>query len=153
INYGMRYEYHPPFLDALDNIAVFLPDYYALGVRGAVAVPDPGMRLTNSIFAASIAPTPILTASQVGLNNTLHRSQKSSFAPRIGFAWRPFANGKTVIRGGYGRFIEAMLGTLTSAGWAVSASSVGSYTNSLVNGKPVLTMASPFPANLAQPGI
>ncbi len=134
-----------------------LPDYYAVvngvGVRGAVAVPDAGMRLTNNIFAASIAPTPIVTASSVGLSQTLHTSQRSSFAPRIGFAWRPFGDGKTVIRGGYGRFIEAMLGTLTSAGWAVSASSVGSYTNSLVNGQPVLTMASPFPANLAQPGI
>jgi hypothetical protein len=72
----------------------------------------------------------------------------------VGFAWRATADGKTVIRGGYGRFIEAMLGTLTSAGWAVSASSVGSYTNTLVNGKPLLTLdGTPFPANLAQPGI
>ena len=157
INYGMRWEYHPPFTDALDNIAVFLPDHYAVingvGVRGAVAIPDEGARLTNAIFAASIAPTPIFKASELGLSQTLHTSQRSSFAPRIGFAWRATADGKTVIRGGYGRFIEAMLGTLTSAGWAVSASSVGNYTNSLVNGAPVLTLANPFPANLAQPGI
>lgn len=157
INYGMRWEYHPPFLDALDNIAVFLPDAYSVingvGVHGAVVVPDDGLHLTNSIFAASIAPTPIYTATQAGLSQTLHQSQKTSFAPRVGFAWRPFADGKTVIRGGYGRFIEAMLGTLTSAGWAVSASSVGSYTNTLVSGKPQLTLASPFPSNLAQPGI
>ena len=157
INYGMRWEYHPPFLDALSNIAVFLPDVYSVingvGVHGAVAVPDDGLAITNSIFAASIAPTPIYTASQMGLSQTLHSSQKSSFAPRVGFAWRATADGKTVIRGGYGRFIEAMLGTLTGAGWGVSASSVGSYTNALVSGKPQLTLASPFPANLAQPGI
>ena len=157
INYGMRWEYHPPFLDALSNIAVFLPDVYSVingvGVHGAVAVPDDGLPLTNATFAASIAPTPIYTASQLGMSQTLHQSQKSSFAPRVGFAWRATADGKTVIRGGYGRFIEAMLGTLTSAGWAVSASSVGSYTNTLVGGKPQLTLASPFPANLAQPGI
>jgi len=157
INYGMRWEYHPPFLDALSNIAVFLPDVYSVingvGVHGAVAVPDDGLAITNSIFAASIAPTPIYTASQMGLSQTLHLSQKSSFAPRVGFAWRATADGKTVIRGGYGRFIEAMLGTLTGAGWGVSASSVGSYTNALVSGKPQLTLASPFPANLAQPGI
>jgi len=157
INYGMRWEYHPPFLDALNNIAVFLPDAYSVingvGVHGAVAVPDDGVGLTNSTFAASILPTPIVTASQAGLSQTLHQSQKTSFAPRVGFAWRATADGKTVIRGGYGKFIEAMLGTLTSAGWAVSASSVGSYTNSLVNGKPQLTLGSPFPSNLAQPGI
>ena len=94
-------------------------------------------------FAASILPTPIVTASQAGLSQTLHQSQKTSFAPRVGFAWRATADGKTVIRGGYGRFVEAMLGTLTAAGWAVSASSVGSYTNTLVNGKPQLTLAGP----------
>ena len=156
INYGMRWEYHPPFRDALNNVAVFLPDVQSIingvSVRGAVGVPDAGYHLTHPLFAATIAPTPVLTATQAGIPETLHRSQRSSFAPRIGFAWRPFADGKTVIRGGYGRFIETMLGTLTSAGWAVSASNVGTYTNSLVNGQPSLTLASPFPANLAQPG-
>jgi hypothetical protein len=156
INYGLRWEYHPPFLDRLHNMAVMLPDVYSVvngvGVRGAVGVPDQGLGLTHPNFAASIAPTPVLTASQAGIPQTLHYSQRTSFAPRIGFAWRPFANGKTVIRGGYGRFIEAMLGTLTSAGWAVSASNVGTYTNRLVNGVPELTLNAPFPAVLAQPG-
>ena len=31
------------------------------------------------------------------------------FAPRVGFAWRVFNNNKTVLRGGYGRFIESLL--------------------------------------------
>jgi len=137
-NYGMRWEYHPPFHDALNNIAVLMPDIYSVVngslVRGAIAVPDAGYQITHPIFAASIAPTPILTASQAGIPQELHRSQKSSFAPRIGFAWRASGNGKTVIRGGYGRFIEAMLGTLTSAGWGISASDIGTFTNSIVNG-------------------
>src|SRR5262249_11144532 len=106
----------------------------------------------NSVFAASIAPTPIYQADQIGLPDTLHYSDKTSFGPRIGFAWRPFKDEKTVIRGGYGRFIEAMLGTLTSAGWAVNSSDVGSFTNTIVGGQPSLTLAHPFPANLAQPG-
>jgi hypothetical protein len=121
-------------------------------VRGAIVVPDAGYQITHPIFAASIAPTPILTASQAGIPQELHRSQKSSFAPRIGFAWRASADGKTVIRGGYGRFIEAMLGTLTSAGWGISASDIGTFTNSIVNGQPTLAFPYPYPANLAQPG-
>src|SRR5262249_44581733 len=56
------------------------------------------------------------------------------------------------IRGGYGRFIEAMLGTLTSAGWAVHASNIGAYTNTITNGQAALTMPYPFPSNLAVPG-
>jgi len=156
INYGIRWEYHPPFTDGLNNIAVFLPDKYSIingvAVRGAVAVPDAGYSLTHPLFAASIAPTPVMTATAAGVPQQLHTSQKTSFAPRIGFAWRPGADGKTVIRGGYGRFIETLLGTLTSAGWAVSASDIGTFTNSIVNGQPTLAFPYPYPANLAQPG-
>jgi hypothetical protein len=154
VNYGMRWEYHPPFTDGWKNIAVFLPEPYSVingaTVHGAVAVADGAP--VNSTFAGSIAPTPIYSASQIGLPNTLHYSDKTSFAPRVGFAWRPFKDDKTVIRGGYGRFIEAMLGTLTSAGWAVQSSEVGSFTNTIVSGQPTLTLAHPFPSNLAQPG-
>ncbi len=156
INYGMRWEYHPPFTDGLNNLAVFVPDTYSVingvTVHGSVAIPDKGVPLVNPVFAASIAPTPIVTASQAGLSQALHSSDKTSFGPRVGFAWRPFADGKTVIRGGYGRFIEAMLGTLTSAGWAVSASDVGTFNNSIVAGKPALAFPYPFPSNLAQSG-
>jgi Carboxypeptidase regulatory-like domain len=157
INYGMRWEYHPPFNDALSNLAVFLPDTYSVingeTVHGSVVVNNgPGLSQVNAVFAGSVAPTPILTARQAGLNNTLHSSDLTSFAPRIGFAWRPFNNDKTVIRAGYGRFIEAMLGTLASAGWAVPASDVGTFTNSISGGQPLLSMPYPFPANLAQNG-
>src|SRR5207237_8452544 len=101
INYGMRWEYHPPFVDGLRNLAVFVPDVYSVidgvTVHGIVAVPDDAP--LNPLFAASIAPTPIRKASEVGLPQELHRSQKTSFAPRTGFAWPPFADGKTVVRG------------------------------------------------------
>jgi hypothetical protein len=156
INFGMRWEYHPPFTDAFNNLAVFLPNTYnvinGVTVHGSVAVPNAFIPLVNSVFAASILPTPIIPASQAGLNSTLHTNQLTDFAPRIGFAWRPFGNDKTVVRGGYGKYIEAMLGTLASAAWGVPASDVGTFTNSIVNGKPTLTMPYPFPSNIAQPG-
>ncbi|HEY6342852.1 MAG TPA: carboxypeptidase regulatory-like domain-containing protein [Bryobacteraceae bacterium] len=154
VNYGMRWEYHPPFSDFLNNMAVFMPNNYTIlngaTVHGAVAVSNGA--IVDPVFAGSIAPTPIYQASQAGLPDQLHYSDKTSFAPRIGIAWRPFKDDKTVIRAGYGRFIEAMLGTLTSAGWGVQSSTVNSYTNTIVNGQPTLTLANPFPANLAQNG-
>jgi hypothetical protein len=156
VNYGMRWEYHPPFTDRLNNIAIIKPDVYTVAngtlVHGAAVVPDAGYSLTHPLFAASIAPTPILTASQAGIPQELHTSPKTSFAPRIGFAWRPTSDGRTVIRGGYGRFIETMLGTLTSAGWGVSASDIGTFTNSIENGQPTLAFPYPFPSYLGQPG-
>jgi carboxypeptidase family protein len=156
INYGLRWEYHPMFEDHNGNVAAFLPDYNTtvngVKVRGAVAVPNGRLNLVHPAFAESIAPTPILTADQAGIPNSLRYSQKTDFAPRVGFAWRASGDGKTVIRGGYGKYIDAPLGYLILSSWAVEASDVASFTNSITNGKAQYTFPSPFPANLAQPG-
>jgi Carboxypeptidase regulatory-like domain/TonB dependent receptor len=154
INYGVRYEYHPMFQDHNANVAAFLPGYYTGTdgsiVHGAVAVPDGSLKLVNPAFAGSILPTPILTASQAGIPNSLRYSQKTDFAPRIGFAWR--VGDKTVIRGGYGKFIDSPLGFLILSSWAVEASDVATFTNSIKGGKATYTFPYPFPSNLAQPG-
>jgi hypothetical protein len=157
INYGMRYEYHPMFNDKNSNTANFLPNYTSIQaggtvVNGAVVVPDKGVPLINPAFAQSLAPMPILTATQAGVPQSLRYSQKTDFAPRVGFAWRATADGKTVIRGGYGKFIEAQLGNLLNAAWAVEASDVAAFTNKITNGKPLYSFPYPFPSNLAQPG-
>jgi len=77
INFGMRWEYHPPFTDAFNNLAVFLPNTYnvidGVTVHGSVAVPNAFIPLVNPVFAGSIAPTPIIPASQAGLNSTCTR--------------------------------------------------------------------------------
>ncbi len=154
INAGFRYELHPPLKDTHYNTAAFLPDYDENGIHGGVAVPNAqGLSYTNPGFAASIAPTPILTAAQAGLPIKLRYTYKSDYGPRIGFAWRPNHNDSTVIRGGWGRFIESPLGFSLVSGWAVSASFVPLYTQDYgANGQPLLSFPSPFPANLDQPG-
>ena len=131
INAGFRYEIHPPLKDTHYNTAAFLPDYDENGIHGGVAVPNAqGLTYTNPGFASSIAPTPILTAAQAGLPEKLRYTYKSDYGPRIGFAWRPMHNNSTVIRGGWGRFIESPLGFSLVSGWAVSASFVPLYQNS-----------------------
>jgi hypothetical protein len=154
INAGFRYELHPSLKDTHYNTAAFLPDYDQNGIHGAVAVPNAqGLTYTNPGFAASIAPAPILTAAQAGLPSKLRYTDLTDFGPRIGFAWRPEKNDKTVIRGGWGRFIESPLGFSLVSGWAVSASFVPTYNQGYgPNGAPLLSFPSPFPANLNQPG-
>jgi hypothetical protein len=156
INYGMRYEYHPMFNDKNNNTANFLPDYSSIQngvpIAGAVVVPDRGVPLINPAFAQSLAPLPILTATQAGIPQSLRYSQKTDFAPRIGFAWRVFGNDKTVIRGGYGKFIEAPLGNALLNAWAVEASDVAAFTNSIAGGKAKYSFPYAFPSDLAQPG-
>jgi Carboxypeptidase regulatory-like domain len=156
INYGIRYEYHPTFTDKNSNTANFLPNYYSVQngvpISGAVVVPDKGVPLINPAFAASLASMPILTATQAGVPQTLRFTQKTDFAPRIGFAWRVFGDDKTVIRGGYGKFIETELGQALLNAWAVEASDVAVFTNTVSNGKAQYSFPYAFPSNLAQPG-
>ncbi|MHB1021216.1 MAG: outer membrane beta-barrel protein [Acidobacteriaceae bacterium] len=156
LSYGLRYEYHPVMQDEKQNNAQFLPDYYSSVngnlVRGAVIVPGQYALSHNVLqsFATGIAPLPILTAQQAGFTSALVDVSKDDFAPRIGFAWRPFNNNKTVLRGGFGRYIETAYGTNVIGGWAVSASAVNNYTNGFdSNNKPLLSFPSPF-ANSAQ---
>src|ERR1700729_4331590 len=156
LNIGFRYELHPPLKDTHYNTAAFVPDYDQNGIHGAVAVPNAqGLTYTNPGFQASIGNTPILTAAQAGLPATLRYTYKSDYGPRIGFAWRPNKNNSTVIRGGWGRFIESPLGFSLVSGWAVSASFVPTYTqnyNPADGSGELLSFPSPFPANLYPPG-
>jgi hypothetical protein len=156
INFGLRYELHPRFYDHDNNISNFLPNYQSIvngqSVQGAVVIPDGGLSILSQGFAQSIAPTPILLASQVGLSNNLHITNKLDFAPRFGFAYRLTNDGKTVLRGGYGKFIEIPLGTLLGAGWAIHSADQAFFNNTITNGKPALNFPSPYPSNLAVTG-
>ena len=156
LNYGLRYEYHPVFQDYNNNVANFDPAYTSVQdgqlVKGAVVVPvQQSLSLVNPGFAQSIAPTPILTAAQAGIPVGLRYSQKTDFAPRVGFAWR--LGDKMVLRGGYGRFIEAPLSLSAIDGWSVEASDFASFSNSIgSNGIPTLQAPYSFPSNIALPG-
>src|SRR5260370_22886907 len=105
VNFGLRWEYHPMFLDHLVNVTNFLPDYTSIVngavVRGAVVIPNQAaFKILNQGFADSIAPTPILTAAQAGLPLGMRFSQKTDFAPRVGLSGRPFVYRNSVISWG-----------------------------------------------------
>jgi hypothetical protein len=169
LNFGLRYELHPPLKEINYDTAAFDPDYTAGGANGAVVVPNAKAEsYTDPDFANSISPTPIITAAQAHIPDKLRYTALGDFGPRIGFAWRPLHNDKTVIRGGWGNYIESPLGFSLVSGWSVSASFVPYYQNDynsytppdpttgatspILSSGPILSFPSPFPTVRATPG-
>ena len=153
LNLGLRYELHPPLKETSYNTAFFLPDYSGVGtdgshVTGAVVVPNStAIGFESQDFISAISPTPTFTAKQASLPQTLRYTDRNDWGPRIGFAWRPYGNDKTVVRGGWGRFTETPLGFSLVSGWAVSASYVGVYNQAFESDgvTPQLSFSNPFP--------
>ena len=151
LNLGLRYELHPPVRDTGFNTATFDPSAVTnvggQNVTGAVVVSNAqALKFSSQDLLSAIAPMQIITAQQAGIPSALRYTDKTDWGPRLGFAWRIFGNDKTVLRGGWGRFLETPLGFSLVAGWAAHASYVGTYgqdfDTDLVT--PLLSLANPF---------
>jgi len=150
LNLGLRYELHPPIRETNYNTATFDPGYTGSVngqlVHGAIVVANTrALGFESADLVNAIAPTPVLTAAQAGIPATLRYTDKTDWGPRLGFAWRPLGNDKTVLRGGWGRFIETPLGFSLVSGWAAHASYLATYNQDYdSNGSPMLSFANPF---------
>lgn len=90
LNLGLRYEYNSAPVDADNHLSV--PD---LSPNSATCSPMPDCQF--------------IVAGTFGVPRATYTTGKLNFAPRIGFAWLPFASGRMVVRSGYGIFYDATI--------------------------------------------
>lgn len=109
IDLGLRYDLRPPMNDRSNQLGNFDPSFPG----GRVIVADEaGLALVPDLVRQSAPNTPFVTAEQAGLPATLRQTDTNNISPRIGIAWRPTEDGRTVIRGGFGLYTVPLLGSV-----------------------------------------
>jgi hypothetical protein len=169
LNYGLRWELLPPFVDvngqqanfdpATNSVIVnsnlygrdggpvlaFLQSFNACNasIPGHTATADPGYAPSSALPC-----TKVVSNQQEGLPPGLRQTYMRNLDPRVSFAYRPFGNDRTVLRAGIGIFTVTALGQLQNNNESNPVASVYTYTNINAAGAPSFA----FP-QVAPPGV
>lgn len=143
IDFGVRYEYHPPFHDNSLQITnfdratgiTFVPNAASLALAT-----EPFLQSINACQLPTPNPTSyglfpcskVITAQEAGFPETLRIADKKKIMPRLSFAYR--LTNKTVIRAGAGMYDQTLMGQVFYSLTGIHTSDYRVFPNSITNG-------------------
>jgi hypothetical protein len=128
---GLRFSHEPPTGDSNRALAVFDPNLYQRSKAPVLYQPTrdaSGARVARNPVTGALAPAPLIGMYVSGSGDSangwvvagensypagLYTTGAVFIAPRFGFAYDPFGDGKTAVRGGFGIFVNKPSGNTT----------------------------------------
>ena len=104
LNVGLRYELNQHMRDVDNRLSTI--DVSVPGGRYVIASDAAGDISSAADELLPLIPIPWVTSAEIGWDRSLLRPSRTRFAPRLGFAWLADDAGRTVVRGGYGIFLN-----------------------------------------------
>jgi hypothetical protein len=147
LNVGLRYELMKQPAEKYDARSIFIPELGKLIIAGTGGIPQSTF---NGLVQSTGLSQYVAMASDVGLPRTIVKTNYKDFAPRFGYAWRPFGSSRFVVRGGYGIFYGTD-SLYRYDGFSDTFPFVNTQTFSATSTNPLaLTVSNPFPAAKAK---
>jgi hypothetical protein len=141
LNIGLRYDLMKPPKEKFGAWSMFVPELGKVVVAGKGNLKDFDARIAETGLGQSVA-----MAADVGLSPSIVRTNYTNFAPRFGFAWRPWGTQKSVVRGGYGMFYGASSLYRTDELSDIYPFSVNESYSAVTSNPLMLTVSNPYPA-------
>lgn len=140
VNLGLRWDYQSPTTEKYGQ------DYSMDLANGdLVLANNNSQNLLSPVFTSSLSYITYETAPIHGYPaNSLLNHHLNNWEPRLSFAYRPFNNDHTVVRGGYGIYYSLLTYSLMNDMGGGPFVSSQSFLNSITNGVPALSLPDPF---------